>query len=239
MTLSGKTCYALCQMDLKVHEAARLLDTDADEVERWIREKGLRAHRFQEQYRINSVGLQEWALEHGVRVPPGLMAVNRAAVGPSPDLVDALQRGGMHAQVPGKTREEVLAAVAALPGIPAAIDRELLLQLLLAREMLASTGVGGGIAVPHPRSPIVLDVELPPTLLLCFLQQPVDFKAVDGRPVTTLFLLLSPTIQLHLRMLSQLSYALHDAPARALVERRAPLPELLARLRELPAQGPR
>src|SRR5712692_4697319 len=89
-------------MNLKIHEAARLLGVDADEVSAWIRDRGLRAHRFQEQYRINSVELQEWALEHGVRVPPELMAVNRAAAGPSPDLVDALQRGGMHAQVRGR-----------------------------------------------------------------------------------------------------------------------------------------
>lgn len=226
-------------MDLKIHEAARLLGTDADEVERWIQDKGLRAHLFQEQYRINSVELQEWALLHGIRVPPELMAVNRAASGPAPDLVQALERGGLHAAVPGSTRDEVLAAVAALPGIPRAIDRDMLLQLLLAREMLASTGVGGGIAIPHPRSPIALDVEVPPTLLLCFLQQPVDFKAVDGKPVWALFLLLSPTVQAHLRMLSQLSFALHDAQARALLERRAPLTDLLARLRELPAQGSR
>src|SRR6185437_8520546 len=118
-----------CGMDLKIHEAARLLDTDADDVERWIRDKGLRAHLFQEQYRINSVELQEWALQHGIRVPPELMAVNRAASGPAPDLVRALERGGLHANVPGTARDEVLAAVAALPGIPKAIDRDLLLQL--------------------------------------------------------------------------------------------------------------
>ncbi|HUJ29177.1 MAG TPA: excisionase family DNA-binding protein, partial [Myxococcales bacterium] len=137
-------------MDLKVYEAARLLGVDGDEVERWIRERGLRAHLFQEQYRINSVDLQEWALGQGIRVPPELLAVNRATQGPAPDLVGALERGGQHADVPGQTRDEVLAAVAHLPGIPAAIDRDLLLQLLVAREMLASTGVGGGIAVPHP-----------------------------------------------------------------------------------------
>ena len=224
-------------MDLKIHEAARLLGADADEVERWIRDRGLRAHFFQEQFRINSVELQEWALEHGIRVPPELMAVNRVATGSAADLVAALERGGRHAGVPGNSRDEVLAAVAALPGIPKAIDRDVLLQLLVAREMLASTGVGGGIAVPHPRSPIVLDVEVPPTLLLCFLQQPVDFGAIDGRPVWALFLLLSPTVQQHLRLLSQLSYALHDAQARALLESKAPLADLLARLRELPAQG--
>ena len=220
-------------MDLKVQEAARLLSVDADEVERWIRERGLRAHRFQEQFRINSVELQEWALENGIRVPPELLAVNRASPPAAADLADAIERGGVHFDVAGTTRDEVLAAVAHLPGIPQGIDRELLVELLVAREMLASTGLGGGIAVPHPRSPIVVDVTLPPTLLVCFLRQPVDFGAIDGKPVWAVFLLLSPTVQQRLRLLSQLSYALHDEAARALLEKRAPLADLLARLREL------
>ncbi len=224
-------------MDLKIREAAKLLGVDADEVRRWIRDLSLPAHRFQEQFRIHSVELQEWALEHGVRVTPALLQVNRAGTGPVPDLVSALERGGLSADLPGGTRDEVLAAVARLPGIPQAFDRELLLQLLLAREMLGSTGLGGGIAVPHPRSPIVLDVKVPPTLLLCFLRQPVDFGAVDGKPVWALFLLLSPTIQSHLRMLSQLSWALHDVQVRALLESRAPLSELTAHLRSLSAPG--
>ena len=224
-------------MDLKIHEVARLLQVDGDEVARWIREKGLPAHELHDQFHINSVELQEWALAHGVRFPPGLMAVNRAAAGPAADLVAALERGGMHRDVAGTNRDEVLAKVVKLPGVPAAIDRGLLLELLRAREMLASTGLGGGIAVPHPRSPIVLDVAAPPTMLLCFLRQPVDFGAIDGRPVWALFLLLSPTVPDHLRMLSQLSYALHDTPVRSLLERRAPLDALLARLAELPAMA--
>ena len=224
-------------MDLKILEAARLLDVDSDEVARWIRDKGLRAHRFQEQFRINSVELQEWALDHGLRVPPELMAVNRTASGPRSDLAAALELGGMHADLPGTTRDEVLAAVSRLPGIPAPIDRDALLQMLLAREMLASTGIGRGIAIPHPRSPLVLDVDVPPTLLLCFPQQPVDFKSIDGRPVWALFLLLSPTVQDHLRMLSQLSWALHDPPVRSMLERRADLPAILSRLRDLGANS--
>lgn len=220
-------------MDLRILEAARLLDVDSDEVARWIRGKGLRAHRFQEQFRINSVELQEWALEHGIRVPPELMAVNRTASGSSSDLAAALELGGVHPDVPGATRDEVLAAVSRLPGIPAPIDRDVLRQMLVAREMLASTGVGRGIAIPHPRSPLVLDVDLPPTLLLCFLRQAVDFESIDGRPVWALFLLLSPTVQDHLRMLSQLSWALHDTPVRSLLEGRADLPAILTRLREL------
>jgi len=224
-------------MDLKIHEAARLLQVESDEVARWIREKGLPAHQFHEQFHINSVELQEWALAHGVRFPPELMAVNRASGGPAADLVAALERGGMHRDVQGTRRDEVLANVVQLPGVPAAIDRALLLELLRAREMLASTGLGGGIAVPHPRSPIVLDVAVPPTLLACFLAQPVDFLAVDGHPVWALFLLLSPTVPDHLKMLSQLSYALHDPAVRSLLEHRVPLETLIARLAELPAMS--
>jgi PTS system nitrogen regulatory IIA component len=224
-------------MDLKIHEAARLLQVESEEIERWIRDKALPAHRFNDQFHINSVELQEWALAHGVRFPPELVAVNRAAAGPAADLVSALGRGGMHRDVPGSTRDEVLASVVQLPGIPSAIDRALLLELLRAREMLASTGLGGGIAFPHPRSPIVLDVQIQPTLLACFLRQPVDFGAVDGRPVWALFLLLSPTVPDHLKLLSQLSWALHDTPVRSLLERRAPLPALIARLAELPAMA--
>jgi PTS system nitrogen regulatory IIA component len=224
-------------MDLKIQEAARLLQVDSDEIARWIREKGLPAHQSNDQFHINSVELQEWALTHGVRFPPELMAVNRASAGPAADLVAALERGGMHRDVPGKKRDEVLANVVQLPGVPERIDRALLLELLRAREMLASTGLGGGIAVPHPRSPIVLDVAIQPTLLACFLREPVDFGAVDGRPVWALFLLLSPTVPDHLKMLSQLSYALHDTPVRSLLERRAPLDALIARLAELPAMS--
>jgi nitrogen PTS system EIIA component len=224
-------------MDLKIHEAARLLQVDSDEIARWIREKGLPAHQSHDQFHINSVELQEWALAHGVRFPPELMAVNRASSAPTADLVAALERGGMHRDVPGSKRDEVLANVVQLPGVPERIDHALLLELLRAREMLASTGLGGGIAVPHPRSPIVLDVAIPPTLLCCFLREPVDFGAVDGRPVWVLFLLLSPTVPDHLKMLSQLSYALHDTPVRSLLERRAPLEALIARLAELPAMS--
>jgi PTS system nitrogen regulatory IIA component len=225
-------------MDLKIHEAARLLKVDGDEVEGWIREKGLPAHWFNDQFHVNSVELQEWALANGVKLPPELVSVNRASAGAAADLVAALERGGLHRDVAGATRDEVLASVIRLPGVPGPIDRELLLELLRAREMLASTGLGGGIAVPHPRSPIVLDVQVEPTLLLCFLRQPVDFGAVDGRPVGVLFLLLSPTVPDHLRLLSQLSYALHDGPLRSLLDQRAPLEALVARLAELRAATP-
>jgi PTS system nitrogen regulatory IIA component len=147
-------------------------------------------------------------------------------------LVDALERGGIHRDVAGSTRNEVLEAVAHLPGVPAHVDRGLLAAVLCSREGLASTGIGGGIAVPHPRDPLILHVEAP-IVMLCFLARGVDFKAVDRRPVRVLFTLLSPTIPLHLRLLARLAHALHDdALCRRLFEHSGS-GAILTRIREL------
>lgn len=219
-------------MHLKVSDAARLLEVEPDTVLRWIKEKGLPAHRLRGQFHVNSVELQEWALANHIRIapPPEEAGSHRE---PTSDLISSLLRGGVHADVSGATRDEVLASVVRLPGIPDRIDRDTLLRLLLAREMLGSTGVGGGIAIPHPRTPLVLDVEVPSVAVACYLPKPIDFTAVDGKPVWMLFLLLSPSIPDHLRLLAQLSWALHDTELRGLLEQRASLDSLLTRLRAM------
>ena len=134
--------------------------------------------------------------------------------------------------LPGSTREEALEALAALPGIPRSMDRELLAQLLIAREALASTSVGNGIAIPHPRDPVVVAIERP-VAFLCFSSRPLDFGASDGVPVRVLFLLLSPSVRDHLQTLAGLSAALHDAEVQELLRCRASAERILERLRVL------
>ena len=58
---------------------------------------------------------------------------------------------------------------------------------ILAREELGSTGVGGGIAIPHARLGGIDE----PYGLLARLQRPIDFAAIDGEPVDVVFLLLT------------------------------------------------
>lgn len=195
-------------MDLKVRDVARLLNVSEDTVYRLAREGSLPVHRVGEQYRFNRVELQEWAATHGHRVSPRLFA-SRGCVDEAPSLHDALERGGIYFDLPGNSREKVLGAVARLPGIPSGVDRALLQQLLIGRETLAPTAFGGGIAMPHPRDPLVVRVDVP-HVLLCFLRESVDFRAMDGRPVRVLLTLLSPSIRVHLQLLAQIAFALHD-----------------------------
>ena len=118
--------------------------------------------------------------------------------------------------------------------LPEDVDPEFLYQVLLAREALGSTGIGDGIAIPHVRNPIVLHLSRP-TVTLCFLEQPVDFGALDGQPVSTLFTLVSPTVRAHLHLLSRLAFALRHPRFKAAVQSQASREEILDALREAEA----
>jgi PTS system nitrogen regulatory IIA component len=223
-------------MDLRVRDVARLLNVPEETVYRWAQEGSLPAHRSGEQFRFNRVQLQEWAATHGHQVSPRLFA-SRGHASELPSLHAALERGGIYFDVPGNRREKVLAAVARLPGIPQGVDRALLQQLLIGRESLAPTAVGGGIALPHPRDPLVVRVEAP-HVLLCFLGEPVDFRAMDGRPVRVLLTLLSPSVRAHLQMLAKLAFALHDETLLGLLAGRPSGAAILERIRTLETGPP-
>lgn len=204
---------------------ARLLGVAEKTVWRWVRAGEIPHTRLREEVLFNRVELQEWAVAGGYALPP-----EAAGSAPSDTLADALARGGIARELPGDTREAVLAAVAQLPGVPAEVDRALLRTLLVSRERLGSTALGEGIAFPHPRDPLVLGSSSP-IVILAFPAHPVDFGALDGKPVTGLFTILAPTVQAHLATLSRLAYALHDAELRRLLAARAPDAAILERVR--------
>jgi len=226
-------------MNVTLREAARLLQVSEKTLYRWIQKGVLPAYRIHDEYRFNRVELEEWALAH--RRPlrlPAASTLPAAASGVPPNLGAAIVRGGIYYRVGGRTRDQVFESLVALPGIPRHINSALLLEMLRTREGLASTAIGDGIAIPHPRNPLVLGVD-EPTVLLCFLEHPVDFGALDGKRVQTLFLLLSPTIEAHLQTLARISFVLQDTAFRRLLEKRAASEAILGRLAELRPAGER
>ena len=218
-------------MDLSVREVARLLEVSEKTVHRWLREKAIPAHRLHDQTRFNRVEIQEWAAARGLRITPATPGPG-GEHGAFSSLRDAVERGGVYFNVPGTTPEEALAAITRLPGIPDGVNRSLLCELLVGREALTSTGIGGGIAIPHPRDPLVMQVQ-EPIVLVSFLERPVDFRAIDGVPVRILITLLSPAVRIHLELLSRLSYALHDRALLKLLKKPGTPKDLLDRLEEI------
>jgi PTS system nitrogen regulatory IIA component len=70
---------------------------------------------------------------------------------------------------------------------------------------------------------------------LCFLERPVDFGALDGKPVHVLFAVISPTMRGHLQLLSRLAHALHDDPFRQALMAQAPAEDILREARRVDA----
>ena len=126
-----------------------------------------------------------------------------------PALAEAIEAGGIFHDVGGTDKPSALREMVRHLRAPEDLDREFLLHVLLAREQLQSTGIGGGVAIPHVRNPILLHIARP-LITLCFLARPVPFEALDGRPVHALFSLMCPTVRVHLALLARLSFALHD-----------------------------
>lgn len=99
----------------------------------------------------------------------------------------------------------------AMPAAEAAA-RERTVTAVLDREALLSTGIGVGIAIPHGRTcdvdSIILTAGLAP--------EPIDFNALDGRPVTLFFLLLGPAqaAGAHVRALGRMSRILRHESVR-------------------------
>jgi PTS system nitrogen regulatory IIA component len=96
--------------------------------------------------------------------------------------------------------------------------------------------VGDGIAIPHVRNPILLRVGAP-LVALCLLRHPVEFGAIDGKPVHALFTVISPSVPTHLRILAQLGFALRDAELRRLLTDRRPADEILIRVQALDSRA--
>lgn len=209
-------------MKLSISEAAALLASSEERVYDWIEDDELPAQRIRGQYRINRTDLLEWATRRGVAVSPNAFAAERA----TPSLADALRAGGVHARVPGTDLPTVMREIVARLPLADEADREMLLQIMLARDALGVTPVGDGIAIPHVRTPIIL-APVGAVLALSFLSHPHDLHAPDGRAVDTFFVLICPTVHAHLAMLAKLAYALKDPAFHAAVRRRAPAEEII------------
>jgi PTS system nitrogen regulatory IIA component len=195
-------------MDLSVRDSARLLNVSEKSIYRWIKEGKLPAYRVSDQYRFNRAELLEWATSQRINVAAEIFVEPHNGHHPL-GLADALRAGGIHYRVGGSDKDEALRAVVDLMPLAEQVDRRFLLQVLLARESLGSTAIGNGIALPHVRNPVVMHVSRP-MVTLCFLEKPVEFGALDGQAVHTLFTMLSPTVRAHLHTLARLSHALQQ-----------------------------
>ncbi len=228
-------------MNLSVRDTAGLLRVSEKTIYRWIKLQVIPAYRVQDQYRFNRAEILEWATSRRLNVSSEIFAEPEAEGQPIPSLLDAMEAGGVYYRVSGSDKASVLFEVVELLRLPEEVDRGFLLRVLLAREAIASTAIGDQMAIPHVRNPVVLHIGRP-SLALCFLEQAIDYGALDGKPVNTLLTIISPTTRAHLHLMSKLSFVLRNAEVRQAIQQQATRQEILQRIgraeRQLAVQEP-
>lgn len=124
-------------------------------------------------------------------------------------LADFLDTDAIKTALPGGNKRSLLQQLANLGGQRLGVDPGAILASLNEREQLGSTGFGQGVAIPHARIEGLDRIYG----LFARLGEPVDYKAIDGRPVDLVFLLLSPTDAgaEHLKALASISRVTRDA----------------------------
>ncbi len=124
------------------------------------------------------------------------------------DIADLLQPNGVIANLRAANKRQALQELAKRAAQLAARPERAVLDVLLERERLGTTGIGRGTAIPHGRMPDLPQIYA----LFARLEKPIDFEAIDNQPVDLIFLLLTPANSGadHLKALARLSRLLRD-----------------------------
>jgi PTS system nitrogen regulatory IIA component len=200
-------------MKLTLDEVAVCLDLPGRKVQRWISQGRIPIRQDGQICVFNETVLEKWAATHNLSFrPPNEKPIET----PSPagaarcdGLLSAMKRGGVYYNVKGNDARSVLEAASTRLSGFSAEAKKVLHQRLMEREKLMSTGVGKGVAIPHPRTPLE-DLGSDSLLATFFLDQRVDFGAIDDKPVFVLFILLCPATSEHLNLLSRLAFCVRD-----------------------------
>ena len=128
-------------------------------------------------------------------------------------ILEILHRDCIIANLRSHSKREVLEELTgALLTYKRSLNKEALVEVLLERERLGSTGIGDGIAIPHGK---LRDLD---ELILSFGRsvEGIDFDSMDGRPSHLFFLLVAPenSAGVHLRALAKISRLLKSAQFR-------------------------
>jgi PTS system nitrogen regulatory IIA component len=230
-------------MDLKIRDVAELLSVSETTIRRWLANGEIPAYRLGNQYRFSRIEIENWVLsrkmhkekeEKANEVSEEMIELQgekterilRSRIGTQAySLFRAIYKGGVLSNVPGNTKEEVICE--ALKQIAASLnlDADVLTELFLDREELMPTALNHGVAVPHTRDFLLqapFDV-----VTIVYPEKPIEYGALDGRKVHTMFFLLACEDKRHLHLLAKLAHLTREEESLYFLQTRPDRKDLL------------
>ena len=146
-------------------------------------------------------------------------------------LAQLITRGGIYYSVSGNDRAQFMSDfIGRLTALPPA-KKQALFQAVMEREALMSTGIEKGIALPHPRTPMLEDGE-EPFAAIAFPLSPLDWDTPDNSKVHTVFLIVSKSPKQHLGVLSGINVLCRDEKFYPLLSQKAAKEKIIAAIEE-------
>jgi len=151
-------------------------------------------------------------------------------------LARLVTQGGIYYNVPGNTRQEILTNIIDKLQDWEPQKKESLLQVVLEREAIISTGMEKGIALPHPRTPMLAPDEEPFVAIAFPDNTPADWLTPDNSKVHTIFLIVSKSPKQHLSVMSGIGFLCQHEQFYKLISARVPKEKIIAAIEELESE---
>ena len=191
---------------LMVADVVKMLQVPEGTIYRWIRQGDIPCIERRGEYIFNQSTIVSWAASKNIllkKKPLYEQNVEKYLNTESSSLVNAIQVGKIFYNIDCSSIEKLFKDIPKYMNLPKKIQN-ILPDLLKQREILSTTGIGNGIAIPHPKN--LIGTEIPSSMISTFfLKNTLDFKVSDDIPVFVVFVILSKNSTHHLELLSQLT----------------------------------
>jgi nitrogen PTS system EIIA component len=198
-------------MDLKIRDVAELLNISETTVRRWLVDGKIPAYRLNRQYRFSRSEIEDWLMQQKLDVAFSQKQEKtdqeeplRQASNLQFSLYRAIYRGEVLEDMPGFSKEEIFRHTMENMATRFDLDAGVLTDLFLDRERMMPTTLGHGIGVPHTRD-FLLNTHYD-VIEVVYPNCPLDYGALDGEPVHTLFFLFASEDRHHLNLLAKLAH---------------------------------
>ncbi|MCH9625508.1 MAG: hypothetical protein S4CHLAM123_06840 [Chlamydiales bacterium] len=213
-------------MDLKIEDVIELLNVSEATLLAWLAEGKIPAYQLNNETRFSRTEIEDWLLQQKLETTLSNTSKNHMQF----SLYRALYRGQVHMDIPGLTKEALIHNVMGQMGERFDLDPTVLTELFLDRERMMPTTLGHGIGVPHTRD-FLLDTHYD-VIEIVYPDEPIEYGALDGERVHTLFFLFASEDKHHLNLLAKLAHLNVNEQARAFFQTKPGKEQVLEYVKE-------
>ncbi|WP_075883314.1 PTS sugar transporter subunit IIA [Candidatus Protochlamydia sp. W-9] len=231
--------------DLKIRDVADLLNVSETTIRRWVSDRKIPSYSINKHHYFSRTEIENWVISHKfdknqsnspfTQSIKTTVAEKKPATGGSKQfsLFRAIHKGDVLYNLSGKTKEEIIRKTMKKTAKNLNVDAEVMTELLLDRENMMPTALNNGVAIPHTRDSLHAQHD---AIVVVFLDKPLEYGALDGKPVNTLFFLFAADDKRHLHLLAKIAHLSSQPKALEFFKTKPSKDKLLAFIKDWESQ---